>query len=263
VKLKVTLFGPFIGLAVTFMPVKAACAQRSSSSPALNRQSLQNLSPNEVARRVLGAVAGNVRSVDVDDLNRVGGPLGSVTLTFQPHAMSAGICFQRLLTVFFTAIDPEQTFGRNPETVPVRAVDFRTEERFRVTGPTETVPTLAARNSAADQACEASNDDDLYFSVDGIGPLDLAVQAMERALVDLRSVADARSLIGRLAHVDMHDCASRELNCMRVTARISEHGYRLDPEGYNLTVDEVRYDRSQHLVSIGHHELVQRMIITH
>jgi hypothetical protein len=263
VKLRATIFGPVIGLAFTFMPVESASAQRNSSSPSLTRQSLQNLPPNEVARRVLGAIADNVRSVEVDDLNRFGGSLGNVTLTFQPRAMSAGMCFERLLTVFFSAVDPERTFGPNPETAPVRAVDFRTEERFRVTGPTDNVPTLAALTSAADQACQAGNDEDLYFSTGGIGPLGLAVQAIERALVDLRGAADGRSLIGRLAHVDMHDCASRELNCMRVTARISEHGYRRDPEGYNLTVDEVRYDRSQHLVSIGHHELVRGMMITH
>jgi hypothetical protein len=257
------LFFRWFGLAVAVVAFQSANAQQNSSAPPLTRQSLQSLPPDEVARRVLGALAGNVRSVDVDDLNRTGGSLGNVSLTFQPRAMSAGMCRQRLLTVFFSAVDPESNFSPNPETAAVRAVDFRTEERFRVTGPTGSVPTLAALNSAADQACEAGNNEDLYFSTGGIGPLGLAVQAIERALVDLRGAADARNLIGRLVHVDTHDCASRELNCMRVTARISEHGYRRDPEGYNLAVDEVRYDRSQHLISIGRHELVRGMTITH
>jgi hypothetical protein len=256
------LFRPLSGVLLAVMLSLPARAQPTSDPP-LTRQNLQSLFPNEVARRALGALAGNVRSAGVDDSNHLGGPLGNVTLTFQPRSLSPGICVETLLTVFFTAVDPERTFGPNPETAAVRAVDFRTEERFRVTEPLEIVPAITARRPAADRACEAGHDEDLYFSAGGIGPLDLAVQAIERALVELRGEARAGSLIGKLSHVDTHDCSSREPNCMRVTARISEHGYRRDPEGYDLTIEEVRYDASHHLVSIGHHELIQGMMITH
>lgn len=250
----------FIGVALAVAVPLPAAAQPNSP---LTRHGLQDVPPNEVARRVLGALAGNVRSVEVDEANRIGGSLADVTLTFQPRSMVAGICYERLLTVFFTAIDPERTFGPNPEMTPVRAVDFRTEERFRVTGPTAAASAAMSRSPAGDRACAAGNEHDLYFSISGIGPLDLAVQGIERALVDLRGQADARSLIGRLSHVDMHDCAPREPGCIRVTARISEHGYRRDPEGYDLTIEDARYDAGHHLVSIGRHELNQGMIITH
>lgn len=257
-------FQRIAAIALSLAIGQPAHAGQGSGDAPLTRQSLQGLAPAQVARRVLGELAGAVRSVDIDDLIFGDFPLSNVTLTFQPRPMSPGICVESLLTIFFTAIDRERTFGPNPETAPVRAVDFRTEERFRVTGRLRATLPVDARDQAdGGPGCAAGHNDALYFSAGGTGPIMAAVEAVELALIDLRGEAEAQSMIGNLVQIEWERCASLESNCLRVVARTSRNGYRRDPDGYAVTVDAVRYNGRDHVVSIGRHEVAESMIITH
>jgi|GEM_PF-5248286 len=256
--------GRLIGVALLLILARPGQASQSPGDEPLTRQDLLDLPPAEVARRALGALAGRVRSVAIDDTSRIENlPLSSVTMRFQPTSLSTGVCAETLLTVFFTAIDPARTFGPNPETAPVRAASYSKEERFRITGPLSPTSPAATDPAEASRACAAGSDEDLYFSTGGVGPISPALEAIERTLIELRGEAEARTLIGKLVHVDWGACTSRAPSCIRVTARISENGLRRAMYGYSLVIEEVRYDGRLHPVSIGHRELVPSAIIPH